>query len=262
MNKSITLRIPAHPDRTRDLGWDPGRALHRIMNRTRDLDPRLQFTLTCEATGRAVSITPACVRLDRPRTVLGWLRAMADESPNAQEYMLRLAAACERLKTVNPASVTGHLFIDMDGVAADFDSAYPTVFGHHHSWVSQEVMWANIDSDHLFYSRLQPMRGFVELYAAIKHLPHSFLSVSRTAAIAGLKKKWLHTHLDDRARLIPVYGFSKGLFAHPGDRLIDDHEFNIRDFEKAGGIGIEYTDVLSVANALVRAYAHPDWSNS
>ena len=55
------------------------------------------------------------------------------------------------------------LFIDLDGVMADFDGAFPAVFGLDHRSLADDDMWLHINGHPSFFRDLPPMAGGDEL---------------------------------------------------------------------------------------------------
>lgn len=162
--------------------------------------------------------------------------------------------------TVMPDTLTWplpQLFLDMDGVLADFDGAFPKMFGFDHREVADEVMWEAINSYGTYFRDLPPCEGALEFYRDFAWLSPAVLTAcppDRYADVAAQKRGWVREHLGAAPFVLPVQGSkAKPLFMHaPGDILIDDFPANIERWEKAGGRGILHTgDFVATRKTLL-----------
>ena len=66
-----------------------------------------------------------------------------------------------------------HIFLDMDGVLADFDGAFYSVTGFTPDsfcdHFSTNQMWKVIHAERRFFAQLPLLRGARELYESVKH---------------------------------------------------------------------------------------------
>lgn len=135
------------------------------------------------------------------------------------------------------------LYLDLDGVMADFDRHFPDVFGLDHRTMADDDIWVRINS-HPSYFRDMPMcDGASEFWDLVSHLDPIILTACPRANyqhVAVQKREWCREHLGSDVDVLPVMGgHNKWLFMHnPGDILIDDYEKNTKPWVKAGGIGI------------------------
>lgn len=139
------------------------------------------------------------------------------------------------------------IFVDMDGVLADFDERVRQVFGKNVPTDNGEFwkyIWANHPD---WFLTLPRMPDFGPLVQAIEStmLPVAVLSAlpnpkrgNTYAALAG-KDKWIKRNLDWPA--IFCVRSNKKQYAAPGMVLIDDTRSNIDEWNAAGGIGIYHT---------------------
>ena len=154
------------------------------------------------------------------------------------------------------------IFIDLDGVCADFDEAILRTYGVNLKGTSKYVGSAqevpvSIDFSELghdFYSNLPVIEGTLE---AISRMPAKYMFLTGTCTNPGCysgKFQWLSKLFGDntiaRDKLILCGSESKKLLAGRGRILIDDRIRNIVEWEEAGGIGILHTDWKSTLEVL------------
>lgn len=137
------------------------------------------------------------------------------------------------------------LFLDMDGVFADFEGAFRTIFGVGCREVSDEELWKLVNTRPTFFYDLPLMPGALEFYNNVREYAPIFLTACpRTgyADVAEQKKAWIRKHVCKDALILPIMGsHNKHLFIQDaGDVLIDDYHKNIKRWNDAGGIGITH----------------------
>lgn len=158
--------------------------------------------------------------------------------------LLRRAASALAF-TMKPSDAHNTLYIDLDGVMADFDSAFPALFGLDHRSLADDEMWGYINGHPSFFRDLPPMAGAVEFFRSIEHLDPVILTAcpkSNYPLAATQKRAWVREHLSTTCLVLPVLGGRhKPLFMHrPGDVLIDDFESNCAAWNEAGGVAIRH----------------------
>jgi 5'-nucleotidase len=147
------------------------------------------------------------------------------------------------------------IYVDMDGVLADFDKKRREVFGD--SRIDDEVAWNIIWDEHpTWFLDLPPMEDLDEL----EYYLSQFFPIVLTAIPKGnnhyralsQKQEWLRRysgwpviccqrrHKKDYAREFP----------DAPTILIDDTQQNIDEFNKAGGIGILHRSAKETIEAL------------
>lgn len=147
------------------------------------------------------------------------------------------------------------LYLDLDGVMADFDAHFPAVFGLDHRSMADDAMWEKINAHPSFFRDLPPCPGAIEFYREIAHLdPIVLTACPRTnyANAATQKRAWVREHLAPYVTVLPVMGgHNKPLFMHaPGDILIDDLAKNINAWREAGGVGILHNGFANTRHEL------------
>lgn len=137
------------------------------------------------------------------------------------------------------------IFLDMDGVLADFDKRKAEVFGTLD--VDDRVLWPYIRKNHPnWFRELDPMIDMPLLWQFCKpHKPIILTACSRTGAGEGAlyrtvqnKIDWIHGHLGDDVPVIVCMRTHKKDYASADAILVDDHEDNVKQFSLHGGIGI------------------------
>lgn len=150
------------------------------------------------------------------------------------------------------------LFLDLDGVMADFDAHFPAVFGLDHKSLADEAMWERINAHPSYFLDMPVCEGAKYFFHSVEDFdPIILTACPRTnyAHVARQKRQWVRKHLSGEILVLPVLGgHNKPLFMHrAGDILIDDFEKNIEAWEKAGGLGILHRDFDSTMKALMGA---------
>lgn len=156
------------------------------------------------------------------------------------------AALAARQPVDQPNEPGRTLFLDLDGVMADFDLHFHQCFGQHCRELDDEIMWPLIYGHHTpFFRSMPPMPGALEFFKQIEHLNPVILTAcpkTNYAAVATQKREWVREHLSKTCMVLPVMGsHNKPLFMHqPGDVLIDDYGKNCRAWAAAGGNAIKH----------------------
>lgn len=154
--------------------------------------------------------------------------------------------------------MTRRIYLDLDGVMADFDGSFPAVFGLDHRSMADDDMWLKINGHPTFFRDLPPMAGAVDFFRSIEHLEPIILTAcpkSNYAHVATQKVEWVRAHLSAHVTVLPVLGgSSKPLFMHAkGDILIDDFRRNTEAWAAAGGHAILHRGFEGTAAALEAA---------
>jgi 5'(3')-deoxyribonucleotidase len=147
------------------------------------------------------------------------------------------------------------LFLDCDGVLADFDAAFKAAFGHeprdYESSRGSSVFWRDIRNDAPeFYRNLPLMPDARELFDAVKHLRPIILTGCPMGGWAEAQKiAWAAEHFPGTP-MITCMSRDKRVFCQPGDILVDDL-LRYRDrWIEAGGVFVHHTSAKSTLAAL------------
>lgn len=150
------------------------------------------------------------------------------------------------------------LYLDMDGFLFDFNQRFFDLFGVWPRDVTDNQLWASINTRDDFFADMPLMRGALDFFRYVQPLGPQILTACPNSnyRIAALQKKHaVRKNLPGNPVVLPVNGGkNKGLFMHmTGDILIDDYGRNIDCWEELGGVGIKHVgeDFESTRQALV-----------
>lgn len=158
------------------------------------------------------------------------------------------------------------IYLDLDGVLADFDSSVKRHTGKYPHEQSDDEMWKSVEKDEHFYSKLDKMSGADKFYTDILAMAtnHGFTvkiltAIPRKSTMpeAGPDKiKWVKKNFGNIDVVLGPYSRDKWKHAQPGDILIDDRKSNIDEWKKKGNaIGILYknaNDALSDLKSIIK----------
>jgi hypothetical protein len=145
------------------------------------------------------------------------------------------------------------IFLDMDGVLADFNKHAINIFGmlpeEYQRIYGPSEFWNKLRTDPNFFANLEPLPDAMDLFNGVKHLPHAILTGIPKDEKNDSKQKidWAHKFIDKDINVICCLRSKKFTFCKPGDILIDDIPSYSKKWENAGGIFIHHT---SAANTL------------
>jgi 5'(3')-deoxyribonucleotidase len=153
------------------------------------------------------------------------------------------------------------LYLDLDGVMADFDAHFPAVFGLDHRSMADDALWLQINAHPSYFRDMPVCPGAIEFFREIEHLDPIVLTAcpkTNYAHAATQKRAWVRKHLSATITILPVMGGRhKPLFMHaPGDVLIDDFERNTNAWAAAGGLPILHRN-FGETRRLLRAALSP-----
>lgn len=154
------------------------------------------------------------------------------------------------------------IYLDMDGVIADFDARYKKLYKIYPSEADTYKVFDKFFTqfiDDQQFAKLDLMSDAVELIEYLKTLsiPTEILSSTssekRDAEIRKQKLEWLDKHnITFPVNLVPGKRFKKD-YSNSNVLLIDDTSVNIDQWRKEGGVGILHKDWPSTL-AILRQY--------
>lgn len=153
------------------------------------------------------------------------------------------------------------IFLDMDGVVADFNGYAKELVGYTAPGKRYpEEDWDKIKANPRLYREIPVIEGseyFVERVRQLANendMPLKFLSaVPRQNDVGWVfwdKIEWVKTYFPGIPLWFGPYSRDKHVHCVNADILIDDREDNIQDWTTAGGIGILHTDFITSIQEL------------
>jgi 5'(3')-deoxyribonucleotidase len=144
------------------------------------------------------------------------------------------------------------LFVDMDGVLADFDKHYRNLFSIKSDKSLDNVNWKLVHNTSKFYSSMPPMQDFEELWQYVKRFNPIVLTgvPKEVPAAASDKIEWGKKYLGKDVEVRCVLSKEKYLHANVGDILVDDWEKYKDLWTKQYGFWITHTSAKKTIETL------------
>lgn len=151
------------------------------------------------------------------------------------------------------------LYLDSDGLLADFDSlAHEILGGRRIDEVPKGTLWSAVERHGSFFESLPVMPGADRLVDFVTE-SGLFKSVAVLTATgytphdaAEQKRRWYAKHFPDLTVHVVPKSPDKAAFAHPRAILVDDRAKSIDPWVAAGGIGILHTSVDDTIDRLLQ----------
>lgn len=138
------------------------------------------------------------------------------------------------------------LFLDLDGVIADFDQHCINLFGHdpRKGGISDSVFWDMVETVEDFWETIPVKFGAEDLMEVAAPYKPIFLTgvplgVNGERAHAQ-KPVWVQKHIGDYQVITTMSRLKPTFMKNPGDILVDDRYRMIKKWEEAGGRGVIY----------------------
>lgn len=151
-----------------------------------------------------------------------------------------------------------HLFLDCDGVLADFDAGAKAILGMDAAAFQAKhgngEFWKSLASAANFYGDLPEMPDAQQLFQAVEHLRPTILTglpLGRWAA--PQKQRWAAAHFPG-VPIITTMARNKHLHMQKGDVLVDDRENHRQLWEDAGGIFVHHRNAGDTLRQLAEIY--------
>ena len=150
------------------------------------------------------------------------------------------------------------LFLDADGVLADFDrrsvellGMKPKAFIARHG---RGAFWKRLAKADNFYGSLAEMPDARVLFDAVKHLKPTILTGLPAGNWAAKQKvEWAAEHFPG-VPIITCMARDKHLHMHPGDILVDDREKHRAAYEVAGVVFVHHKNAEDSLRQLAKYY--------
>jgi hypothetical protein len=150
------------------------------------------------------------------------------------------------------------LFLDADGVLADFDRGAKLLLGMKPdafiARYGRGAFWKRLASAENFYGALPQMPDARLLFDAVKHLKPTILTglpLGRWAA--PQKVEWAAEHFPG-VPIVTCMARDKHKHMHAGDVLVDDREKHRGDYEAAGVIFVHHKNAQDSLRQLAKIF--------
>lgn len=155
------------------------------------------------------------------------------------------------------------LYLDLDGVIADFDGHYFSQFGikldRESEVANPEGMFDRINKHGSFFADLPMLPDGERLFnLACKLHPNPIIITGTPDSVENAEKHktdWVHRHIHEFVSVICCKSSEKFKFCNPGDVLIDDWHKYRRRWELAGGIFILHRQTSDSINQAYGLFA-------
>lgn len=150
------------------------------------------------------------------------------------------------------------LFLDCDGVLADFEAGATAVLGSAPSAFQDRHgpgrFWRKLATAPDFYFSLPLMPDARELFDAVRHLdPIILTGLPRGGWAADQKVRWAAEHFPG-TRIITTMARDKRDHAKPGDVLVDDMLKHRHLWEEVGGVFVHHTSAADTIEQLAEYF--------
>jgi FMN phosphatase YigB (HAD superfamily) len=141
------------------------------------------------------------------------------------------------------------IYLDCDGVLADFDRGAQAVLGMSPRAFEQRYgikeFWRRLARAPDFFGTLEPLPDAMRLYEAVRHKEPVILTGLPLGRWAEPQKRaWAERHFPG-VPVITTQAALKREHCHPGDVLVDDRDKYRRLWEEAGGVFLHHKDARS-----------------
>ena len=148
----------------------------------------------------------------------------------------------------------GQIFLDCDGVLADFDRGAERVLGMppraFEKRYGPKVFWKRLAAAPDFFADLDPMADAYELFEAVKAArPIILTGLPRGNWAEPQKRRWAERHFPG-VEVITTAAALKREHCHPGDVLVDDRDTYRHLWEEAGGRFVHHKDARGSISEL------------
>ncbi|HYD99929.1 MAG TPA: hypothetical protein VEH84_11145 [Alphaproteobacteria bacterium] len=143
------------------------------------------------------------------------------------------------------------LFLDLDGVLADFDRGVKAVTGRRPEAMPVKAMWAALAKSPDFFNTLHFMEDAEVLWEFCRpHRPTILTGLPLGTWAPEQKRRWVARMLGEDVPIITCMARDKHRHGGPGCVLVDDREKTREAWEAAGGIFIHHRGAAGSIAAL------------
>lgn len=156
------------------------------------------------------------------------------------------------------------LFVDLDGVLADFDTGHELVFGYRprRDHPDLDVDWDKLFAYPEFFRWLPVMKDAGDLWTYVRQYNPTILTgiPKSYPQAADDKRAWVRQHFGD-VPIICCQSKDKVRHGRPGDILVDDWDKYRQLWTDAGGIWIQHYSAAQSIRALQELFGHEHLSS-
>jgi 5'(3')-deoxyribonucleotidase len=150
------------------------------------------------------------------------------------------------------------LFLDADGVLADFDLSARGLLGMRpKEYIDKHgrgMFWKRLAEAPNFYGDLPEMPDARVLFDAVKHLKPTILTGLPAGSWAAPQKvEWAAEHFPG-VPIVTCMARDKHLHMHPGDVLVDDREKHRAEYEAAGVVFVHHKNAEDSLKQLAKIF--------
>ena len=143
------------------------------------------------------------------------------------------------------------LFLDLDGVLADFERGVLLATGQRCEEMAAKSMWPMLQRFSDFYEGLPLMPDATVLWRFCKSFRPTILSGLPIGDWAApQKRRWVANKLGANVPVVTCMTSEKSRYAHPSYVLVDDRASSAAAWESKGGIFIHHTSAESSIQKL------------
>lgn len=154
------------------------------------------------------------------------------------------------------------LFLDLDGVLADFDTGAQRLIGTDNTykweWIhGSTAFWDILNADPEFFFKLPMMEDARYLWENVAHLSPTILTAlpkSGAQAVERQKRAWVAENLGVDVPVICCLTHEKPNYCNPGDWLVDDRSVNRNRWTDRGGAFVLHQDAIRTIATIERYY--------
>jgi hypothetical protein len=150
------------------------------------------------------------------------------------------------------------LFLDADGVLADFDRGACELLGMKpKAYIAKHgrgAFWKRLAKAENFYGSLPETRDARRLFDAVKHLKPTILTGLPIGNWAAPQKvKWAAKHFPG-VPIVTCMARDKHRHMRPGDVLVDDREKHRAAYEDAGVVFVHHSNAVETLEQLAKLF--------
>ena len=143
------------------------------------------------------------------------------------------------------------LYLDLDGVLADFDRGVEALIGATPEQLEPNQMWPQLARHGDFFANLEMTEDGPLLWEACAPLsPVILTGLPRGRWAEPQKRRWVAEHLGEDVEVITCMSRDKPQWSGPGRVLVDDRDRPRQAWESAGGVFIHHTSAAQTLAEL------------